>query len=230
MFRENYTEKQQGALQIKATSGPATSISMEERDIISSHLHEGLGQELVCLKIAAFRLSGTLEKSGDSQSRDQVHDLMMMIESILYSVRKMSHEIRPRVLQQFGLIAAIQDEVSELKKKAGASIFIQKETNGFSLAPDIELEVLRIVQEILRMMQDVAPGCDILLQISKDNNNGKICIKQSPLRSEKKTSDIYPSFLVLKLRTQELGGEMTTMIRNRKFITEITIPLRNEED
>jgi len=123
-----------------------TQAHEEERLRIARELHDETAQELVHL---VRRLEHLEHDSGPAAAR-QVQDALDIARNIIKSVRQFSKDLRPSVLDNLGLLAAIEmvvDEHTELLSR-GARLSISGEPRR--LDPKLELALFRIAQEALR--------------------------------------------------------------------------------
>jgi signal transduction histidine kinase len=123
------------------------SAQEDERKRISRELHDETGQTLtsmlVSLKIA--------EDSADSpQTRKNITKLRALTSQALERVHDMATELRPSILDDIGLVAAVRRYLNEYSKKIGMRV--DSHISGFDgclLSPEIEITVYRIIQEAL---------------------------------------------------------------------------------
>jgi len=120
-----------------------------ERHRIAQELHDSVQQNLV---IIANRLQDLI--SGDYkelslEARAQVEELRNIVLNTIDDVRRISHDLRPAILDQMGLIASLRWLREYLAK--GSVITIGIEVNGVErhLNPEVELIIFRIAQEAL---------------------------------------------------------------------------------
>jgi signal transduction histidine kinase len=119
----------------------------EERKRISESLHNGLGQLLYAIKISLSVLTAEYAvKKPEMYTKDRRYTDGLLKEAIAQS-RRISHELMPSVLEDFGLSAAINDVCQQLAGKVEFSF----KALGFAHKLDkyIELAVFRIVQELM---------------------------------------------------------------------------------
>lgn len=121
----------------------------EERRRISRELHDETVQDLVGLvqRIELYR--GALEQNPET-ARRRLDDLQSLAEQAVADVRRMSNDLRPSILEDLGLSAALQalsDELAHDLPQARAHCEIVGDERR--LAPELELTVFRVVQEAL---------------------------------------------------------------------------------
>jgi signal transduction histidine kinase len=125
----------------------------EEKVNLSRELHDSLGQSLTGVKIYAHRiLKGLNVGMNDAQVwdlRQQMNEIIRIIDASLKGVKKIARELHPRILDEFGLIAAIEWFVQEHCSRIGIQYFLKKEIHKIELNKNLSLEVYRIFQETI---------------------------------------------------------------------------------
>lgn len=138
----------------------------EERRRMSESLHNGLGQLLygVKLNLAALTLE---DPDGFSQTRGYAQDLL---EEGIRETRRISHQLMPAVLHDFGIKAALEDIC---QKMPGTAFSLEFEGLELLVPKYIELAMFRIVQELVLNMgkHAKATACKIVLKINEREIN-----------------------------------------------------------
>jgi len=125
----------------------ALSAQEEERRRITQNLHDGLGQSLTSLMLGLRALE---ETTTSPELREQVDVLRQMGADLHVELRRIVRGLRPVILDQLGLIPAIERLVEEVGQTAGPTVeFAASGLNGTRLQADIESTAFRIVQEAL---------------------------------------------------------------------------------
>ena len=121
----------------------------EERQRLSHELHDGTVQDLVGLAQRVELCRSELERS-PQQARRRLDELQSLVQTTLSDVRRISTALRPPVLDDLGLAAALDGLCKDLQQDQPA-ITVEFAVTGAArrLQPDIELAVYRIVQEAL---------------------------------------------------------------------------------
>jgi signal transduction histidine kinase len=119
----------------------------EERKRIARELHDGMGQALTS-QIAA--LSAIEARHRDEEGRRRLAELRQHAEQTLAEVHDLSVALRPSVLDDVGLMAALQRNCRMVAQRFGVDVACTEAgLDGCSLPPDVELTVYRLVQEAL---------------------------------------------------------------------------------
>jgi len=123
------------------------SAQEEERKRIARKLHDETGQSLTSLLVGLKAIEITKD---DDQVRNHLRDLKTIAADALATVHDLAVELRPAVLDDLGLVAALQRSVKDYSTRFG--IAVDFETVGVDsqrFAPQIEITLYRIIQEAL---------------------------------------------------------------------------------
>jgi len=137
-----------------------------ERKRIALDIHDEIGALLSTSKIFVSQLSLSQSLEDHQLLKKKVIDIY---DQIAFNIRSISHDLRPVVLEKFGLISAI-DSLDENLEAAGIK-FIFNTQNQFDFLPDAEVQLYRIVQELISNTIKHARANHIWLNIlAKDSN------------------------------------------------------------
>jgi PAS domain S-box-containing protein len=124
------------------------SIREEERTMISQEIHDELGQVLTALKIQVSLLANKLNKN-QGPLKQKINSLADMIDSSVESVQKISAKLRPGILDELGLIAAIEWQTEEFEKLTNIKCSLVLPKDEVKLERDKTTAIFRIFQEAL---------------------------------------------------------------------------------
>lgn len=124
------------------------SIREEERRMIASEIHDELGQVLTVLKIQVSLLANKLDEDKEV-IKNKINNLADMIDSSVESVQKISSKLRPGILDELGLIAAIEWQAEEFEKLTNIKCSLVLPKEEIKLDPDKSTAIFRIFQESL---------------------------------------------------------------------------------
>lgn len=123
------------------------SAQEEERKRIARELHDETGQALTSLMLCLRALEGSEDLS---QVRQGLEQLRSMTAAALEKVKRMSLELRPSVLDDLGLVAALERYTADYSAQSGIEVQMQvMGMNGLRLPREAEMAIYRIVQESL---------------------------------------------------------------------------------
>lgn len=184
------------------------NIREEERTSIAREIHDELGQQLTVLKMDVSWLRKKMGVS-DEVVKHKFIDLIAMLDETVNTVRRISSELRPSLLDDLGLVAAMEWQLGEFEKRSGLNASFIHSGEDLQLPDLIRTALFRIFQESLTNVARHADADLVTVTITKKNDklvlsiadNGKGFDKQKV--SEKKTLGI----LGMKERVLMIGGE-----------------------
>ena len=130
--------------QLRSLSAYLQSAREEERMHIAREIHDELGQLLTALRMELSWLNGRMpELAGKTKSMSD------MIDSGIKTVQKILSVLRPNLLDDLGLIAAIEWQIQEFQKRTGIPCELISDKKEINLDRDVAVAVYRILQEAL---------------------------------------------------------------------------------
>lgn len=119
----------------------------EERGRIAKELHDEQGQALTAIQINLKELQYDIEDGDADQIAYRLEDSKQMVEASLSQIRSLSHELRPTLLDDIGLVAAIRWFLNQLSRRMSIKIEFKVTGDETRLTSDIEIVIYRVVQE-----------------------------------------------------------------------------------
>src|SRR5882724_4784593 len=116
----------------------------EEIKRIAYAVHDEAGQILVAVHLAL----SNVERRSSPQLHDDFQNVSLLLRQVESQLRQYSHELRPTILDDLGLVSAVRFLAGSVSKRAGVPIRVSAEFEG-RLAPAAEIAFYRILQEAL---------------------------------------------------------------------------------
>lgn len=135
--------------QLRALAARLDSVREEERQVIAREIHDQIGQALTALKLDLGWLRNQLRGHGDPGLVKRAAAMDGLVEQILETARRVSAELRPAILDDLGLAAAIGWQARDLEQRTGIACDVHLPSDAPPIAPDVALALFRIVQEAL---------------------------------------------------------------------------------
>jgi PAS domain S-box-containing protein len=134
---------------LRNLSGRLQSLLEEERTRISREIHDELGQTLTSMKLDLSSIRRRLVSDGLAEQSAKVHEIELAVNRIIRTVRKIATDLRPAILDELGVAAAIEWMAKDFRNRTGipCKVTIQ----GVDKISDtmITTAIFRIVQEAL---------------------------------------------------------------------------------
>ena len=145
-------------------------IREQERTRISREIHDDLGSFLAALKLDLSWLDKNLIANKD-QCRHKIHTMAQRIDSGLIAVKRIINNLRPSILDHFGLVAAIEWTVDTLRESTDIDCRLTKPEQAIKLNEDKSNAVFRITQESLTNILKHAHASQIKINMEINENN-----------------------------------------------------------
>ncbi|MCC7370899.1 MAG: sensor histidine kinase [Chloroflexi bacterium] len=131
---------------LRALSSQIINAQEEERLRISRELHDETAQALASLLVR----QRVAERSPDPESLQRtMADLRVLTSEALEGVRRMALELRPTMLDDLGLVAAVEAFARQFSHRTGIPVDVRMTRRPERLPPDVELVAFRVIQEAL---------------------------------------------------------------------------------
>jgi len=142
------TEQVLAIKESKRLSARFVEVQEQERARISREIHDSLGQELTALQLDLAAIAQSLGASQD-QVLNLLQEAQKSIKKAISTTRTICHNLRPSLLDDFGLVPAVKDLIDEFSKKWKIEVDFESEDVHGLLSPEVETTLFRITQESL---------------------------------------------------------------------------------
>jgi len=216
---------------LRNLSARLQSMLEEERTRISREIHDELGQGLTALKLDLSLMRRSFISGGLAEQAGKVHVIELSVNRIIRTVRKIATELRPGILDELGVAAALEWMVEDFRKRTG--IRCKVSIQGVAKISDtvITTAIFRIVQEALtNVMRHAAASKvivalkrkgDVLIAEVKDNGVG---ILEGRIIDSKSLG-----LIGIRERVRLLGGEIVINGKpDEGTLVRVSLPLREE--
>jgi PAS domain S-box-containing protein len=200
----------------------------KERARISREIHDELGQELTGIKMDISWLSNSL-KNPDDKIKERIGSLNKLIDTTIQSVRRISAELRPGVLDDLGLISALEWYVEEYQQRTKIKCKLLLGEISNNLESDISIAIYRIIQESLTNVARHANASKIILSLKLDELNIYLKIQDNGFGFNKDSSKSEKSIGILGMeeRVHILGGTFSILGSKRDgTVIKVEIPFK----
>lgn len=134
--------------QLRKLTARLESVREEERILIAREIHDELGQALTGVKLELSLLHDQVSETDPTQL-NRLESISTLVDSTIQSVRRIATELRPVVLDQLGLIPAIEWQAHEFQSRTGIRCTLDIYMRSVTLSHAGSTAMFRIFQEIL---------------------------------------------------------------------------------
>ena len=159
------------AVQLQALSRRLVELQESERKELARELHDRVGQNLTALKINIDILQSVLASQGKEEVVARIADSATLLESTMDTIENVMSELRPPMLDDHGLAAALDWYARNFSRRTGISVAVRAGEPAVRSTPQVEITLFRIAQEALNNVAKHAAAQHI--EIALDQANGE---------------------------------------------------------
>jgi signal transduction histidine kinase len=238
--RERTTRRRSGSVQseitvlrkqVRALVRQVQTTRDDERGRLARELHDELGQSLTALKLDLARFKIGLENKRRPLNRE-VSEMLASVDGLVDSVRSLAGELRPRILDDFGLIAAVEWQIARFQKKSELKCTFSLPEQEPELNPDQATALFRILQEALTNVVRHAEATQFAVNMHYDDAwvNLEIFDNGRGVDQEVASHILRRGLIGMQERAAALGGEAIIEPRQRGGTrVSVRIPIQSGE-
>jgi two-component system, NarL family, sensor histidine kinase UhpB len=192
--------------QLRHLAAHLQTVREEERAGISREIHDELGQTLTGLKMEITWIGKRMEQKDDAVS-EKIHRMINEIDNTIKTVRRLSAELRPGILDDMGLTAALEWYAQEFEKKSGITVHFRELQHA---EPDKTQTtgLFRIFQELMTNIARHADARTVNCALSVSGENFVLEVEDDGrgFNTEQKKDRITLGILGMKERALAMNG------------------------
>lgn len=193
------------------------TVREDERTQLAREIHDVLGQELTGLKMDAAwigRRIQELDESGEATARskaairERLESMQVLIESALGTVRRIATDLRPAVLDDLGLVSALEWQTREFARRSGLTVRFDAPCPELAVEGAPATALFRTCQELLTNIARHAQATQVAVRL--EAGDGKVVLEVRDdgrgIALGKSTSSRALGLLGIRERATALGG------------------------
>lgn len=208
------TEQKHAEESLRALSARLHSAREEEGTRIAREIHDELGGILTGLKWDLEKIDNTLNTHSDSLRLVEIHNrissMTTLIETTINTVRRIASELRPGVLDDLGLVPAIEWQIEQFQARSGLKCHWTNNASDIELSRERATAVFRILQEILTNVLRHARAANLYVKLGRSKNYFELEVKddgQGITENQRQNAGSL-GLLGMKERALLVGGEV----------------------
>lgn len=208
IFRD-ITERKAYEKQLQHLSERMICLQEEERSRISRELHDELGQVVTALKFDAAWLKGHLSDE-NIEVKERLQEMCALIDGSLNAVRRISSGLRPGILDDMGLGAAVEWYALEFGRRSGLECVTLIDLPERRMAGHLETGIYRIVQEALTNVARHAKASMVTISMKHNKETFFVQVVDNGMEIEpsKIRSPLSTGIAGMRERAEILSGSM----------------------
>ena len=146
-LRASKADLEASQAELRALAAHLQEVREEERAHLSREVHDTLGQQLTAIRYAVGWFGRRLAEDPDAQRR--LEDARALIDETIAQVRRIAADLRPGVLDDFGLATATEWYAERFAERTGLEVVVNESGESSTVPGDVATAAFRIVQEAL---------------------------------------------------------------------------------
>lgn len=186
---------------------------LQERNMLSSELHDSLAQTLASLKYQVANLDDSINGGDEQTAEREIAQIENSLDEAYTELRELIAHFRAP-FDQRGLVASIEKSVERFRKDTGILAFFQNEWGDEELPSTLEMQILRIVQESLHNIRKHSQAHAVRILLRRNPNDSHLLMIEDdgtgiidPILDGKPGEHVGLS--IMEERAQRLGGDLT---------------------
>ncbi len=168
--KEGEAQLRNSRQQLAELSTHLEAVKEEERERISRDIHDELGSILVRLKIEVALLASKLPDTAENL-RDKAYSIEGLLDQAMSTASRVARELRPGILKEFGLPAAIECQAEDFTQRFGIPCHVQCDEEIPEPALATSLTLFRSAQEALTNIAKHAHASRVFMRLHREHGN-----------------------------------------------------------
>ena len=196
--------------ELRALSRHLQTIREEEKARIAREVHDELGSTLTALKMDLDWLGEHLESAPGPIAQKRA-TMGKLVEAAVAATRRIVTDLRPSILDDLGLAAALRWQATEFAKHTGARVDVDAPETGLHIDRDIALALFRIFQETLTNVARHARATEVAVKLSSNDDALILRIRDNGvgLSEDDLRKPTSLGIRGMRERARQLGGDIS---------------------
>jgi two-component system, NarL family, nitrate/nitrite sensor histidine kinase NarX len=192
----------------------------QERGMLAQELHDSIAQSLAFLKIQVQLLRDAVRRQDPAAMERIVGELDTGVRESYADVRELLVHFRTRTNEE-DIEPALRTTLSKFEHQTGLAVRLETQGHGVALAPDVQVQVLHILQEALSNVRKHAGATHVVLRVARTpcwrfevQDDGRGFDAATPIGDES-----HVGLRIMQERAQRIGAQVTVDSRPGKGCT-----------
>jgi signal transduction histidine kinase len=199
--------------QLRALSAHIEEVREDERTAMAREIHDDLGQSLTALKMDVSWIARRLEARSEAPGvpvAERLRGMSELIDQVIDRVRQISAELRPGVLDDLGLVAALEWQGQQFQERTDTTCLVHSRVTELKLERNLSTAIFRICQEALTNVarHAQAKNVDVVLERSDGKLRLEVRDDGKGISSEALSNTTSLGLLGMRERARRLSGSL----------------------
>ncbi len=151
----------------------------DERKRLASDLHDGIIQSLIAIWYRLQRITSDSNRVPVGELNNEITKLTNMLGEQIQDIRRILYDLRPIILDNYGLVPAIQSHAGKIQEQNGIKINLSIKGEELRFTPQIEITLFRIIQEALNNVVKHSGATTVDIEFAADEYRVQMSIRDN---------------------------------------------------
>jgi PAS domain S-box-containing protein len=175
--RENEARITQAAETVRQLMNRLVHAQEAERRKLAADLHDLIGQKLTALGINLDIVRQGMPQAGAVALAPRLHQMSTLLEETIGAIREVMSGLRPQVLDEHGLSAALFQYASAFEARTGLRVQVKGAAKRLPLPHDVAIALFRIAQEALTNAAKHSGASRVVVRVSKSRERVELRVE-----------------------------------------------------
>jgi PAS domain S-box-containing protein len=196
--------------QLRELTARLQSVREEERAKVAREIHDELGQALTAIKIDLASLIRA-PRADQKEELEKTESILKLVDQTILSVRRIATELRPAILDDLGLVAAVEWAAEEFDARTGTNCRLDLPDEDIVIDQDRTTAIFRIFQETLTNVSRHAEATQVDVRLGREDGNIVLEVRDygRGIGEEQFAASRSLGILGMRERALLLGGVLT---------------------
>lgn len=228
----NLSEHRTAEAKLRLLARRVVQSQEEERGHLARELHDGTSQTLVSAKLLIESAVESLDRQQHTTTPPALAKALQRLNDSLIEVRRISHRLRPALLDTLGLPAALERLVDEFREEGGVDASMMVGGESFELQPEVKTALFRLTQEALTNVRKHAHAQHVHVALNFDDEEGvRLEVSDDGTGFDIQAVQLDPRRGIglrnMRERMEAIGGRLTMNSNAGRTSIEAEVPARS---
>ncbi len=200
--------------QLRALAGRLAEVQEQEQQQLARELHDQIGQTLTVINLSLDLIGQKIPPDAPAEVSRHLRDARNLVGQVIRQVRTVLAELRPPVLDDYGLLAALQWYGQQFAQRSGIEVEVTDCGVEMRCSPNVETALFRITQEALNNVAKHAMASKVEMSLRCEDGRVRLVIVDNGKgfnvgRIRQSSDEPHWGFLTMQERALGVGGTLT---------------------
>jgi len=206
------------------------SVREKESERIAGEIHDELGQYMTALSMDLNWISNHMDSGDEHRERiiAKIEDMSYLLDKTIHAVQKISSELRPGLLDDLGLIPALEWLIQDFQNRTGIDCALQIQCRHLEFNPEFATAIFRITQEGLNNVARHSQATQVNIIFMKQGRNLELCIEDNGrgISENEIASPLSIGIIGMRVRLRPFDGRLDiTRTSGAGTLLRISVPV-----